>query len=1565
MLCQAVFTVVAGADGRCAVSQQPRPGADESVDGFVGAVQEFCMPPASSRALRMFSTRAEAVKHACALSAPAQQWSFCLTDNAGSRHYGHTIVFDGDVRAQNQQFTLGPMSVCVLSRTAHFAFFGKLLRALLDSARRHSATRGAPLALDYFARQLTRAIPCPARDTTLTLRIDGSASPPLTWRSGVVHPLDSCSASAAAACGASLTELFSRLSVADVLTIVAHLVTDGKVLLHCADRGDLTPLATALQALCFPLLPQCTFVPYMPTKLARTLLQAPTPFLFGIESERDGTLPLAVRKAIARLTAGDAEFALLVVDLSPRPAGHTRVVLRTMAADRSAAAAAARSSDSGGAAAAFASAPSRAAQRARQRALHPPGSTDFRQPSTVLAATLRAELEEDLRSAITWGPDGALELLRRAPGAAESHKACAAAQSLFLRFWACVLAPGDADALEGAAATWLDDSITVCHWRHRYGLWGELADAEALAVVKRDASTAAARAAAAASAAAVDATADVALTAMERHAYPAVLAALRVATYFCGATAEGRAAARAEAADGVAAAENVWQHLPSGMDAEERLHHRYFCHVAAACQRAVRAARGVSTPAAPRTALCGAPGSLEQQLCAALAAPHLAFGRKGATRAEQRTLFAFAKHPDNKRGRGGLRAGASEAVARFTSARARATHARCSDAFSDDESDDCSSVSDGDSHDAEIEELERAEEAREGGGERGRVAAAAAAVGPFGLSASERDAEQRLVAWLARTERRATGGGDAAESRRRSRRLTRAGWDATRVEATLRRAKRRTDPRYMSWVASTIDEDEPQLSLAVARRLRDAKRRIEGTKREFKALRADVVRTLNGDMRTLLAEAHTLVSKRRALVSDARQRRAIERELKTGNVRVMCRVRGGGLLKGEQRDQGRRGASSAGREGHVLVQPRSERTIRVAKQGEWEHFEMDKVFASDASQADVFAQIAPLVRRAAMGFNACVMAYGSTGSGKSYTMLGRSGGASSSSCGADAGEAAAHAGIAPRMVDMLFAQLSAAHSNAGSSFSIVLSVVEVYDEKMRDLLRDEAAAVAAAAGGTKSARARAGSTEKLRLQCKKDSFDVVGASKLALRDAAHAAALIEQATLQRVTRDNGVNDVSSRSHLVVIFRCVVDASAVEGTEAAGCVVEVTSSTAFKLMLVDLAGSERMSTSTASSSSSSSSSSVASASAASRGDGATATTERECRQINKSLSALGDVVAALSKKKSGRHVPYRNSTLTMLLSDCLGGDSCSVAIVNLSPSAARVDDSRRALAFGAMLRRVKNSSKQHRNVVVNSKTEERAKSAAKEARGELKKAQKELRAAQRREKSAVADMRKLSSAKRDELVRYQKVQEQNNALVETNEKLISKLLQAQKVEAELREALAAQKSRSAATRAAEVAQRARARSVEIAEAKKREAKLKEKVRALAARNKRLKRSHERSTAVAKAYTPAKVVLQAAEASGVRYSPQRAARRAPRAAIDRENGGGGHASTTNAARRGGATVPRFSQPTLGSARKTRSQQLSVTDTGRKRARKRVAKSAQGRAVGSSGTPVKRGWLGSLLG
>ena len=238
----------------------------------------------------------------------------------------------------------------------------------------------------------------------------------------------------------------------------------------------------------------------------------------------------------------------------------------------------------------------------------------------------------------------------------------------------------------------------------------------------------------------------------------------------------------------------------------------------------------------------------------------------------------------------------------------------------------------------------------------------------------------------------------------------------------------------MSWVASTVDEGDSQLSLAAAQRLRDAKRRVAGAKREFTALRADVVRTLNGDMSALLAEAHALVSKRRALVVDARQRRAIERELKTGNVRVMCRVRGGGLLKGE-----RGGAAAAGGDAHVLVQPRSARTIRVANQGEWEHFEMDKVFPSDASQADVFAQVAPLVRRAATGFNACVMAYGSTGSGKSYTMLGRSG-TESSRGGAAA--AAAHAGIAPRMVGMLFEELSAAHNGAKSSFSIVLSVVE-------------------------------------------------------------------------------------------------------------------------------------------------------------------------------------------------------------------------------------------------------------------------------------------------------------------------------------------------------------------------------------------------------------------------------------------------------------------------------------------------------------------------------------------
>lgn len=1595
-LVEAVLLVTQGRKGsRCAVQQHPRPGVDECVDGFVGAVEEFCHGRTNAATLA-FESKHAALAHARRPDAVTRQWSFCLTDNRGDRHYGHTIVFDGEVRAHadgSGRFVLCSMSLCMLSRSAHFAFFAKLNRAVLDAARREARVQGAPLALDQFARELTRATPLPPRDTTLTLRVAGLAPSTLTLRSGMVHPIDSCAPSSPDACGASLTDLFTRISVEDVLTIIAHLVTDGKVLLHCADRGALTPVATALQALCFPLVPQSTFVPFVPTKLGRTLLQAPTPYLFGIESSsaspqtRCGDLPAAVLTTIDRLTGSDPHFALLVVDLNPRPPSFRRVVLRTMAADAAAAAAAATNGEG-------TAAPAKSQRKRRGSQQHPPGSADFAQPARVLKGMLHRELLGCLKAAVTWGPDGKLELLRHAPGALQSQQACAAVQEAMLQFWACALCPaggGEEDEEEEASSSmiattgtpsWLEASITVCHWRHRYGLWCDLAEAEVEERAMAAASKAAAecaRAAAVFSSAATHSASEAALASsrsMQQHTYAVVRTRLGMETYF-----RSRATAVPFASAPVKSASNVWQHLPQGMSATERLHHRYFHHVAMACMQSIeRAAAAVakgsaasasasaSTSAAPMSPRHVVPpfvqfgsgaGLLEARLCAAIATPALAFGRDGKRREKTIALSGFSSSSSSaalgKAASRGAHASSAQTVLRFVSTRAvgiAAAESSAADAemFSDDASDtDEDDTETGSDWEEEAESM--------------RITAAATSLrisdglNSSGLSAEDCFVEKRLTRWLTKTEREVNGVDDAKTARRCSRRLSSRRQSTTisrSLEAALSRKRgnlsvssRRMNPRYLSWMASSVSEDDSQLSVASVGALRNAKRRVDHAKREFNAFKRDVERTLKGDMCKLLVEAEGLVAKHRSVVVDKRQRRAIERELKTGNVRVLCRVRGGRLLKSESRMR-------AESDEHQLVQARTVRTIRVAKAGEWEEFELDRVLNQDTTQSEVFAQIVPVVRRAIGGFNACVMAYGSTGSGKSYTML-----------GSGAGK---HKGIAPRMVDMLFEELDGEAST--SSFEVTISVIEIYDEKMRDLLLDvdvagKASSSSGVVVGSKPSRSRAGSNGALKLQAAAasgglKSFDVVGAKEVTVRDSTHAAALIEYAALQRVTRDNGVNDTSSRSHLVIVFRCAVEKESVEGAEERA--VKVKSSVRFKMMLVDLAGSERMGTTKTS--------------------GATAAvkaTDRECRQINKSLSALGDVVHALSKKKTKgdllrRHVPYRNSTLTMLLSDCLGGDSCSVAIVTVSPSAGRVDDTRRSLAFGAMLRQVKNSSTQHRDVTVSSKAEVRAKLLAERAKMELKKAQKELRAAKRKEKRANDDVRKLSTAKKDEQEKWRSIQKDNEALKEINADLSMKLQKARDQAEEEKEAAARASSETKAVHLAEVAQRKTALRKERAVSKKREEKLLQKVKSLRARLKKSEAKCAAATAATRAQppmraapkpaaqTPSRVaassrsrsVRKAAQASGERHSPQRRKKKAKKqkksrtsasstvtAVTNNENGGGGGRGTAQGGDLASANAPappRFLQPTVGSARKQRVQH--PTASARKRARGRVA-------------------------
>ncbi|XP_068582637.1 kinesin-like protein KIF16B isoform X2 [Cebidichthys violaceus] len=265
------------------------------------------------------------------------------------------------------------------------------------------------------------------------------------------------------------------------------------------------------------------------------------------------------------------------------------------------------------------------------------------------------------------------------------------------------------------------------------------------------------------------------------------------------------------------------------------------------------------------------------------------------------------------------------------------------------------------------------------------------------------------------------------------------------------------------------------------------------------------------------------------------------------------------------------------------------------------------------SQEKVFKDLGSDVLRAAFeGYNACVFAYGQTGSGKSYTMMGNPG----------------DAGLIPRFCEGLFSRIAAASRWDEASFRTEVSYLEIYNERVRDLLRRK-------------------STQTYNLRVRehpKDGPYVEDLSKHLVQNYSDVEELMEAGNINRTTASTGMNDVSSRSHAIFTLNFT----------QAKFDAEMPSETVSKIHLVDLAGSERADAT-----------------------GATGVRLKEGGNINKSLVTLGNVISALADmtqdggntnlKRKAVFVPYRDSVLTWLLKDSLGGNSKTIMIATVSPA----------------------------------------------------------------------------------------------------------------------------------------------------------------------------------------------------------------------------------------------------------------------------------------------------------
>lgn len=341
-------------------------------------------------------------------------------------------------------------------------------------------------------------------------------------------------------------------------------------------------------------------------------------------------------------------------------------------------------------------------------------------------------------------------------------------------------------------------------------------------------------------------------------------------------------------------------------------------------------------------------------------------------------------------------------------------------------------------------------------------------------------------------------------------------------------------------------------------------------------------------------------------------------ELK-GNIRVFCRVRP--LLP----DDG------VGAEASVISYPTSVealgRGVDLMQSGQKYPFMFDKVFNHEASQQDVFVEISQLIQSALDGYKVCIFAYGQTGSGKTYTMMGRP-------------DAPGEKGLIPRSLEQIF-QTSQSLSAQGWKYKMQASMLEIYNENIRDLL---SLSRSSCSDLTRTENAIAGKQYSI----KHDQNGNTHVCDLAIVDVCsitEISSLLKQAAQSRSVGKTQMNEQSSRSHFVFTLRI---SGVNESTEQQVQGV---------LNLIDLAGSERLSRS-----------------------GATGDRLKETQAINKSLSALSDVIMALAKKED--HIPFRNSKLTYLLQPCLGGDSKTLMFVNLSPDPSSAGESLCSLRFAA-------------------------------------------------------------------------------------------------------------------------------------------------------------------------------------------------------------------------------------------------------------------------------------------
>ena len=341
-------------------------------------------------------------------------------------------------------------------------------------------------------------------------------------------------------------------------------------------------------------------------------------------------------------------------------------------------------------------------------------------------------------------------------------------------------------------------------------------------------------------------------------------------------------------------------------------------------------------------------------------------------------------------------------------------------------------------------------------------------------------------------------------------------------------------------------------------------------------------------------------------------------ELK-GNIRVFCRTRP--LLPSEVKDNAELlKLESPDLDHKKLFITTTENDATGASRPKVIDFEFDRVFTSNNSQAQCFEELSQLVQSAMDGYNVAIFAYGQTGSGKTYTMEGLD-------------EWSEHdatfeqRGMIPRAIEQIFST-SQELAERGWKFEMTTAFIEIYNEQLLDLLDDDVKQT----------------PKEIQLVDKKTGdVQVAGLKHAAIKSKIQFYQLMRQARNNRHVAETKMNRESSRSHSICQIKIIgINENTNENVKST-------------LSLIDLAGSERL-----------------------KDSGSTGVRQQEAISINSSLSALSNVIVSIHNRDN--HVPYRDSKLTYLLMNSLGGQAKALMFVNFNPCQRFVAETVNSLRF---------------------------------------------------------------------------------------------------------------------------------------------------------------------------------------------------------------------------------------------------------------------------------------------